>query len=115
MNSVVDGWREARNPSAIGAESELSIADCAEIRELLVGQRNVQGTGWERPPLALRLWLDGTLIRFCFSSKEFDMCLWGSCQGLELGLLDVEQALCKGHCDWRPNKQSNNGFTQHRR
>jgi hypothetical protein len=60
------------------------------------------------------MYLDGDLVKFCFTAKEFPMQLWGSFPSLKEGLLGLEEALCRGHCDWRKKKAEDNGFT-HRR
>ena len=111
MSRVVDGWRDYRKRSAVQKFSGADHEALPETSALLCGAANAAGTAWERPPLALKLWLDGDRVVFCFSSKDFPLALWGSCERLTDSLLAVEQALCKGHCDWRENKVHSNGFT----
>lgn len=115
MSKVLDGWRDYRDRSSIQTFGAAPREALPELSALLEGKANAQGTGWERPPLSLRLYLDGDLVRFCFSSLEFPMQLWGSVKSLDAGLLAVEEALCRENCDWRKNHSYANGFTQHRK
>lgn len=114
MSKVADGWRSYRDRTSVQTFGSAPLATLPEISALLCGQPNAQGTGWDRPPLSLRLYLEGDLVKFVFSSLEFPMQLWGSCKGLDAGLLSIEEALCREHCDWRKNNQYNNGFTRHK-
>ena len=114
MAKVSESWRDARNRSAIQTFTAADREGMPEISELLCGKPNATGTGWERPPLSLLLYLEGNLVKFCFSSKEFGYKLWGTCSSLKDGLLAVEEALCREHCEWKVSKEHENGFTSRR-
>lgn len=114
MGSVANGWRDIRSRSSVQTFGAADTEGMPEISALMTGQVNATGTGWERPPLSLLIYLEGNLVKFCFSSKEFKAQLWGSCPSLKDGLLGIEEALCRGHCDWRAKHEEQNGFT-HRR
>jgi len=113
MGSVAETWRDYRGPGSPTDFAGVGLPDLPELNDLLRGKPNAAGTGWERPPLGLRLYLDGNLIRFVFSNSEFQLCLWGSVKSLADGLAAIEEALCRGHCDWRENKRHDNGWTKH--
>jgi len=115
MSKVSDGWREYRDRSTVQTFTAAPREALPELSDLLCGKPNSLGTGWERPPLSLRLYLDGDLVRFCFSSLEFPMQLWGSVKSLDAGLLAIEEALCREHCDWRKNHSFQNGYAHVRK
>lgn len=115
MSSVVDGWRDVPDGSGARRVSSVDCGELVEVAALLRGSLMPAGIEWDRPPLALRLYLDGDVARFVFTSNDFARALWGSTHTLRAGLLDVEEALCRGHCDWRKNQWYKNGFTPHRK
>lgn len=115
MSKATDGWRDVRSRNAIQVFSGADHEQLTEISALLCGQANSVGTGWDRPPLTLCVYLDGDLVKFCFSSKDFDRTLWGSCQSLHDGFLAIEEALCRGHFEWKQAKKYDNGFTHVRK
>lgn len=114
MSRIAEGWREIRKRSAIQVFGGGDHEGLPEITDLLSGKANATGTAWERPPLSLLIYLEGDLVKFCFSTKDFPAQLWGSFCSIKEGLLGLEEALCKGRCDWRQKNESDNGFT-HRR
>ena len=114
MSKATDGWRAVRNRSVVQEFGGAAHDRWPEISALLCGTAGTSGTVWDRPPLSLRLYLDGDHVVFCFSAEDFPMQLWGSCPSLREGLDGIEQALCKEHFDWRKKKSYDNGFTKHR-
>lgn len=115
MGRIAEGWRDYRDRSSIQTFAGADLEGLPEISDLLSGKANGVGTGWERPPLSLLIYLDGDGVKFCFSAQEFPMQLWGSCSTLKDGLLGIEESLCRGHCEWKKKKSSDNGFTSHRK
>jgi hypothetical protein len=113
MGSVAESWRDYRGAGSPTDFGGVGLPDLPELNDLLRGKANAAGTAWERPPLGLRLYLDGSLVRFVFSNSDFKLCLWGSVKSLKDGLAAIEEALCRGHCDWRENKRHDNGWTKH--
>jgi len=115
MGRVSEGWRDIRDRKSVQVFGAADREGLPEVSELLCGKPNTTGTGWERPPLSVRLYLQGDQVFFCFSAEGFEAQLWGSYSSLKGELLGLEEALCRGHCDWRKKKESDNGFTGHRR
>jgi hypothetical protein len=111
LSRIADRWRECADRNSVQQFTGGDVEGLPEITDLLSGKANTAGTGWDRPPLSLLLYLEGSTVKFCFSSKAFPKQLWGSFASLKEGLLGVEQALCKEHCDWRIKAESKNGFT----
>lgn len=114
MGKVSESWRDARNRSAVQAFTAADKEGMPEVSDLLCGKPNVTGTGWERPPLSLLLYLDQNHVKFCFSSRDFGYKLWGTIPRLSDGLLGVEEALCRENCEWKVAKEDHNGFTRSR-
>jgi hypothetical protein len=115
MGKIAETWRDVRNRSAVQTFASADRETLTEVSELMCGKPNVAGTGWERPPLSLLLYLEADLVKFCFSSKEFSVQLWGSVRSLKDGLLAIEEALCREHCEWKQKKEYENGFTHRSR
>lgn len=114
MGSAADSWKGFSDRNDVRGHKDGPLGELVEVAALLRGKPKADGTGWERPPLALKLWLAGSLLKFVFSSDDFPLCLWGSTKAIETGLLGVEEALCRENFDWRENKWYKNGFTKHR-
>jgi hypothetical protein len=114
MGGIVDRHRECVGRDSIQVFGALDPEGLPELSALLGGKANSTGIGWERPPLSLRLYADGNLIKWCISSQAFAKELWGTIDRLADGLLGVEDALCKERCSWKLKKDYDNGFT-HRR
>jgi hypothetical protein len=114
MSKIQDGWRTVVDRDAVCEFGCPGLEEFPEIAALLRGAKMPAGLEWDRPPLGLRLYLEGDIAKFLFSSSKFGKALWGSVQSLEGGLLAVEEALCRGHADWRKNEGYNNGFTHKR-
>jgi len=112
MGKISESWRDARNRSAVQTFAAADKEGMPEVSDLLCGKSNTTGTGWERPPLSLLLYLEGNLVKFCFSSKDFGYKLWGTIPRLSDGLLGVEEALCREHCEWKSNAEHKNGYTR---
>lgn len=111
MGRVAESWRDYRDRESIQTFTGIDREKFPEIAALLCGQANSVGTGWERPPLSLLLYLEGDGCKYCFSSKRFPMQLWGSCGALRDGLDPLEESLCRGHCDWRKKNEKQEGYS----
>lgn len=111
MGSIADRWRECRSRESVQTFGGADHNGLPEISALLCGKANSQGTGWDRPPYSLLLFLEGDLVKFCFSAGDKNPKLWGTVKGLAEGLLAVEEALCREHCEWKLPKSTSNGFT----
>lgn len=114
MGRIVDGWRDIRDRKAIQVFSGADPEGLPELSDLMSGKPAQSGTEWERPPLSLLLYLDGSLVKFSLQHTGWPRKLWGSFPSLKDGLFGVEDAICKERCDWRKADSSENGFT-HRR
>ena len=111
MSGIADRWREARSRDAVQEFGGADLTGLPEISSLLCGKVNSLGTGWDRPPYSLLLFLEGDLVKFCFSAGDKNPKLWGTIKSIAEGLLGIEEALCRDRCEWKVPKPSNNGFT----
>lgn len=114
MGRIADAWRDVVDRTkpqtfTFGGRSELP-----EIADLLSGKAMPAGIEWERPPLSLSVYADGSLLKWYFGSGSFPKQLWGTASGLTQLIVEIEQALCKETCSWRQKKDYDNGFTRHR-
>ncbi len=115
MGKVSESWRDVRNRKAVQEFGGADRVGVPEVSELMCGKPNATGTGWERPPLSLLLYLEGDQVKFCFSAKEFPMQLWGTVSSFKDIIENVEDALCKERCDWKKKREDENGYAHRSR
>ncbi len=107
MSSILDQRKRAVTNGKLEALPGGDYDEAPNVSILLAGKPSADGKGWESPPHRLTLWLEGSLLKFVFTSEDDQPKLYGSTSGLSHGLAGIETAITTGMSEWkkpRPRK-----------
>lgn len=106
MSTVLDGRKKCLDGKSLQIAAGADFDELPNVSVLMAGKIGKDQKTWESPPHSLILWLEGTLLKFCFRSDDDAPKLYGSTSGLPGGLAGIEQALKQENCDWRHPRSS---------
>src|SRR5215831_9370108 len=89
MGIASSRWREGRPRSKPQTFTGADFEGLPELSDLLCGKPGASGLEWERPPYSLLIFLEGSLVKFCFTAGDKYPKCWGTVESLAGGLLAI--------------------------